>query len=128
MKYENAGIKSKPEAAQKILAGESLCYQGLDISFREGKSNEGLSIPFRWGSAPITPEVWDSFEDWETKLPEPEWYKDIPEHGVLVRYANRVYVAESYSCGWVETYTGPIAPQYLTPLSDEEIKQFLRGE
>ena len=129
MKYEDAGIKSKQEAALRILSGESLCYNGLDLCFIEGERNEGLSTPFRWGSTSITPEVWDSFEDWETKLPEPKWYEDIPEHGVLVRSATKVYLAKSYSDGWVDTDgVAFFAPKHLTPLSDEEIKKFLRGE
>jgi hypothetical protein len=63
----------------------------------------------------------DSFNnyDWRIKPKPLEWYENIPEHGVLVRSKNTksIYVAKKVAY-----------PEECTPLTNEEIKQFLRGE
>jgi len=79
---------------------------------------------------------WYAHHQYRVKPSEPKWYENIPPHGVLcwVKLAGescntrkRPAVVIEYSpplfyctngCQW----------RYATPLTDDEIKQFLRGE
>ena len=75
--------------------------------------------------------------EWRIKPEPPKWYENIPEHGVLCwindidpQHRNLISIITDYDSnsklrfrrknlgGW----------QYATPLTDDEIKQFLRGE
>lgn len=84
----------------------------------------------------LMPHDFNDF-DWRIKPEPPKWYENIPEHGVLCwindidpQHRNLISIITDYDSnsklrfrrknlgGW----------QYATPLTDDEIKQFLRGE
>ena len=52
------------------------------------------------------------------KPKEPEWWENIPEHGILVK-------SNLYG-GYALFQTEPIEPQCFTPLTNEEIERFKR--
>lgn len=66
----NAGIKSKEEAAQRILNGEQFWFDGNEIFF-DTKNIE----PFRYGYSPLK-VYWDRFADWQI---EARWEDNISE-------------------------------------------------
>ncbi len=83
----------------------------------------------------------DSFNnyDWRIKPKPLEWYENIPSHGVLCwvgdvieelveQEALGVVVAYYYGCEYPFTLNKGGNYRLATPLTDEEIKQFLQGE
>ena len=124
---KNAGIKSKTEAAQRLINGEKFYWGGLEMSFDPSRTN-----PFRAEESDLT-GYWYYYKKWEVKF---EWYDDLGEGvlcwvwdgneeprrrvGVVTRYVSeRVFKFSIKSDAWVE---------HDTPMTSEEVKKFLWGE
>lgn len=73
MMYKNAGIKSKKEAAQRLISGEVFIFNGCKVLF-----NAACDSPFRLAGGSLDMD-WHSYPEWCTKT---EWYEDLGE-GVL---------------------------------------------
>ncbi len=100
------------EVLEALLAGETLRSQQLTYSSeihltKEGKLSSGSFEMINR----IPPEQWD------IKPKEPNWWENIPEHGLLVRSKNTksIYVAKKVAY-----------PEECTPLTNEEIEAFKR--
>ena len=65
------------------------------------------------------PVFTDGFE-YRIKPKEPEWWENIPEHGLLVK--NKI----SYYVYGVTCIDDLVNPQLYTPLTNEEIERFKR--
>ncbi len=124
---KNAGIKSKTEAAQRLINGEKFYWGGLEMSFDPSRTN-----PFRAEESDLT-GYWYYYKKWEVKF---EWYDDLGEGvlcwvwdgneeprrrvGVVTRYVSESVFKFSLKSGaWVE---------HATPMTSEEVKKFLWGE
>ena len=59
----------------------------------------------------------------------PEWFEQIPEHGVLC-WVSDIYSNPDANNAALRVITKHFFDEwrYATPLTDDEIKQFLRGE
>ena len=77
------------------------------------------------------------FYNWRIKPEPPKWYENIPSHGILCWVSDRNPKIEfGLACitkvevGNYQEYVdrNDISWSYATPLTNEEIKQFLRGE
>lgn len=79
---------------------------------------------------------WAVLVEYRIKPKKPQWYEDIPAHGVLCWVSDkrsnpssdnalRIITARKSDC-----FEGPGATiwRFATPLTDDEIKQFLRGD
>ena len=136
MTYVNAGIKSKKEARERLDAGEVFYHSPGD----EGRifvdySQEGSPYKYhdRHGISTLF-GVWDCYGDW---LKKGEWWDSIPEHGVPCWVSDHHPEPDSQSdmanilqhCAReTHSFKGKdILYRYATPLTDEEIKRFLRG-
>ena len=75
---------------------------------------------------------------WRIKPEEPKWYENIPEHGVLCFVSDtdekpydlcRLAIIIKYCKGELTFLEINYSMwRYATPLTNDEIKQFLRGE
>ncbi len=123
---KNAGIKSKTEAAQRLINGEKFYWGGLEIRFDPSRTN-----PFRAEENDLT-GYWHYCTEWEVPC---QWYDDLGE-GVLCwvwddseewrqlrvirRYDSEVVSKfGTKNCAWFE---------HAEPMSAEEVKKFLWGE
>ena len=124
---KNAGIKSKTEAAQRLINGEKFYWGGLEIRFDPSRTN-----PFRAEENDLT-GYWHYCTEWEVPC---QWYDDLGEGvlcwvwdgneeprrrvGVVTRYDSEVVFKFSLkSDAWFE---------HAEPMSAEEVKKFLWGE
>ena len=124
---KNAGIKSKTEAAQRLINGEKFYWGGLEMSFDPSRTN-----PFRAEESDLT-GYWYYYKKWEVKF---EWYDDLGEGvlcwvwdgneeprrrvGVVTRYVSEsVFKFSLKSDAWFE---------HAEPVTSEEVKKFLWGE
>lgn len=125
MMYKNAGIKSKKEAAQRLINGEVFIFNGCKVLF-----DASCASPFRLAGGSLDMD-WHSYPEWCTKT---EWYENLGE-GVLcwvwgnegeriqtdivVRYeAERVYKFGTERGCWFS---------YAEPITKEEAKKFIWG-
>jgi hypothetical protein len=99
------------EIMEALLAGETLRSQQLTYSSeihltKEGELSSGSFEMFNR----IPPE------QWAIKPKEPNWWENIPEHGILVKdvFDNIIRI------------TSANKPQIWTPLTNEEIEVFKR--
>ena len=76
---------------------------------------------------------WGDKSEYRIKPKEPNWWENIPEHGVLCwvcdvnESPNSEHSMAIIISSALETNQGAYW-HYATPLTNEEIKQFLRGE
>lgn len=79
---------------------------------------------------------WNESNEYRIKPKKPEWYENIPEHGVLCWVSDTrsnpssdtaLRIITTHKSGEFEEPFGT-EWAYATPLTDAEIKQFLRGE
>ena len=136
MNYVNAGIKSKKEARERLDAGEVFYHSPGD----EGRifvdyNQEGSPYRFDAGDRNYALHgLWDYCGEW---LKKAEWWDSIPEHGMLC-WVSEVQpepgplndMANILQHCARETYKfqgKAFTCKYATPLTDEEIKKFLRG-
>jgi hypothetical protein len=101
---------------------------------------EGATIEYRTKlHRPWTPTLvptWDSGWEYRIKPKEPDWYKNIPEDGVLCWVSdNRSNPSSDNALRIITTrksdcFEDPFGTEwvYATPLTDDEIRIFLRGE
>jgi len=135
--YKNAGIKSKKEAAQRLIDGE-VFYS--PISQSEIKFVPSRTQPFRYVESRNVDNcldmAWDTFADWKVKV---DWRENIGE-GVLCwvwdddsEKRKRIAVVVAY-----HKYRA-IPERFVTddnvgswanakPLTPEEAKKFIFGE
>jgi len=135
--YKNAGIKSKKEAAQRLIDGE-VFYS--PISQSEIKFVPSRTQPFRYVESRNVDNcldmAWDTFADWQVKV---DWRENIGE-GVLCwvwdddsEKRKRIAVVVAY-----HKYRA-ITERFVTddnvgswanakPLTPEEAKKFIFGE
>jgi len=135
--YKNAGIKSKKEAAQRLIDGE-VFYS--PISQSEIKFVPSRTQPFRYVESRNVDNcldmAWDTFADWKVKV---DWRENIGE-GVLCwvwdddsEKRKRIAVVVAY-----HKYRA-ITERFVTddnvgswanakPLTPEEAKKFIFGE
>ncbi len=129
--YKNAGIKSKKEAAARLLDGEKFYYKGLEMSF-----DPAFTHPFRAGEGGLT-RSWRYCTEWEEWNVKPEWYDDLGEGvlcwvwdgneeprrrlGVVVRYvpSEDIFKFGLKNGVWYE---------HAEPMTAEEVKELLWGE
>lgn len=81
---------------------------------------------------------WDPKIEFRIKPEEPQWYENIPEHGVLCWVRDhrvdkpRIRVIDRYGHHSIDfrffAVGGEAGWKYATPLTNDEIKQFLRSE
>ena len=131
-----ANIKSKKELAQRMLDGEvfvtsrgnkiyfnpeTTCYSPFTF-YNKGRDEEASIVG-----------AWDSYKDLFIKE-EVEWYEEIPEQGVLCWHrgviANSIIRIMSYDSVQERAVCDKIlgaSLNNLTPLTEDEIKQFLTG-
>ena len=123
---KNAGIKSKTEAAQRLINGEKFYWEGQKVHF-----DPSYTLPFRWGDHDLF-SGWYYYECWEVKF---EWYDALGEGvlcwvwddneewrqlRVITRYDSEVVSKfGTKNCAWFE---------HAEPMSAEEVKKFLWGE
>lgn len=69
----NAGIKSKQEAAKRLINGERFWFDGEEVFFDETKIE-----PFRYGTETLK-VYWREYANWQTEV---KWEDNIGE-GVL---------------------------------------------
>ena len=88
--------------------------EGAEIEFRRKYGQ------FNWAKTE-NPE-WDAEGvEFRIKPKEPEWWENIPEHGILVRNPyKKENVFAVFPSMYISEYTE------LTPLTNEEIKEFIR--
>ena len=120
---KNAGIKSKAEAVQRLVAGEVFYYKGLELRF-----DPVFTHPFRAGEGDLT-QSWRYCTEWEVK---PEWYEDLGE-GVLcwvwdgneeTRQPRVITKYDpEYDCKF--RLMSGIRFEHATPMTSEEVKKFL---
>lgn len=70
---KNAGIKSKKEAAQRLIDGEMFWFDGWKIHFDDSEW-----VPFRIDDDELY-ATWSTFAEWETEI---DWRENIGK-GVL---------------------------------------------
>lgn len=73
--YKNAGIKSKKEAAQRLIDGEVFYSSLLNQRIYFDDSNRN---PFRYADERMK-DCWDEFSEWKVEV---NWHDDIGD-GVL---------------------------------------------
>jgi len=99
---------------------------------------QGAEIEWLCGNEwlPITNPHWHEDRDYRIKPKEPEWYENIPEHGVLcwVKLAGESCNTRKRIASIIE-YDAKVSHfycinggtwKYATPLTNDEIRQFLR--
>lgn len=104
---------------------------GLEVEVKQKYANlsyENINTGFYHA---LNPSSFDKF-DWRIKPEEPKWYENIPEHGVLT-WSNIKKLLHVMSFDPVNnTVTTTNGTQFLvskvTPLTNDEIRQFLREE
>lgn len=121
--YKNAGIKSKKEAAQRLIDGEVFYCAGRKIKFDPSCVN-----PFRFETVNIY--VWDMYADWQIK---PEWYENLGEGRLCWVWdadgapGQRVAIVVKYEVG-NKFGTASVWWRYAEPLTDEELAKYGGGE
>ena len=65
--------------------------------------------------------AWVPEHEYRIKPKEPEWWKNIPEHGVLVDFMGLICTVSKD-----EINSGDINPEECIPLTNEEIERFKR--
>ena len=80
---------------------------------------EGAEIEIKLGAEWCNEEKpeWHTTFEYRIKPKEPEWWENIPEHGVLV---------EDIYTGITKLTATPAHPQEYRPLTNEEIEVFKR--
>jgi hypothetical protein len=113
-------------------------HADLIIAWAEGAEIEAKHDG-KWTDLPPDIPPYAPTREYRIKPKQPEWYEDIPEHGVLCWVSD----AEKHPdkrC-WIRVIDGyrpddsyPFRHRrvrswrYATPLTDDEIRQFLRSE
>jgi hypothetical protein len=103
----------------------------------EGVEIEWLNGDNTWETA-IQP-AWHKSSEYRIKPKQPEWYENIPEHGVLCWVSDRekhpdkhcwLRIVDAYRHDDLYPFKqmGQLSWLYATPLTDDEIRQYLRGE
>jgi len=113
------------EYIERLLKGEHL-YTSPQLNAYLFMSSGGKFMFMGSGSSPAI----QMDKPKEFYLPC-EWYEDIPESGVLVKTEDGTRVIASYDKGFdlVNTDDGDnYYPSEIEPLTNEEIKAFLRSE
>jgi hypothetical protein len=135
--YKNAGIKSKKEAAQRLIDGE-VFYS--PISQSEIKFVPSRTQPFRYVESRKFVDncldmAWDTFADWQVKV---DWRENIGEGvlcwvwdddsekrkriAVVVAYHKYRAIPERFVTDKVGSWAN------AKPLTPEEAKKFIFGE
>lgn len=133
-KYKNAGISNKSQARLRLEAGEVFYWSvfmdsGTTIKYDASFIMKGES-PYRYGNFALK-GVWNKFDEWYV---ESKWYEDIPERGILCWVRDGRY-EDGHLARVIKYNTNPATmfPYvtdagifiYATPLTNEEIKEFL---
>jgi len=71
LKLINAGIKSKRDAAARLLNGEKFYFRDKEIYFIDGS----LPTPFRLGSKALSVDAWELFKKWDREV---GWQEELP--------------------------------------------------
>lgn len=110
-------------------------HAALIHAWAEGNEIECYDFENKQWHASNTPS-WLGHLHYRVKLKEPEWYENIPEHGVLCWVSDALttpstnsrlrIVKDVYKDGFRTMDGTPWV--YATPLTNDEIRQFLRGE
>lgn len=121
----NAGIKSKQELAERLMAGEVFWSSDHKIYYDEREVN-----PFRVGTSALN-GCWDDFKGFLIKK---EWTETIPEEGVLCWVSDSVdkavagrYAIARVVTGYIptdkysyRTETGDCEYRYATPVKPSD--------
>lgn len=97
---------------------------------------EGAEIEWRHGEEwlPTVNPSWMTEYEYRIKPKEPEWYEQIPAHGVLCWVKNVssetpiIAVVSQYRRFNDLQFISEDCWKYATPLTNDEIREFLRGE
>ena len=81
---------------------------------------DGAEIEIKLGSEWVAEKVPDWHGEWEYRIKpkEPEWWENIPKHGILVESVNGRHTAIMFY--------EPMDVTEWTPLTNEEIERFKR--
>jgi len=72
---KNAGIKSKKEAAQRLIDGEVFYWDGAQLSFRDNDHEQPFGTIMISRSSNLDMNVsWGSFDEWEVDV---DWRENI---------------------------------------------------
>ena len=104
-------MKNHKEIMEALLAGETLRSQQLTYSSEIHLTKEGKLSSGSFEMLNRIPP-----EQWAIKPKEPEWWENIPEHGVLVKdvFDNIVRITATNN------------PRRWIPLTNKEIEAFKR--
>ena len=126
---KNAGIKSKKEAAQRLIDGEKFIWRSTELFFDE-KMQSYPFVAVCKGSTENIYIAFDHFAEWQTEI---DWRENIGK-GVLCWVWDEI---EHKTCGLVIDYkkhvdypyrTGPCGWKHAEMLTDDEIKEFLNDK
>mgnify|MGYP006299338035 CR=1 FL=1 len=108
-------------------------HADLIIAWAEGAEIEVQISTDTWILIPNP--MWYEYKEYRLKPKQPEWYKDIPPYGVLCRVWNDEddYKVITLVYSWLYDLPEPFGGdwdrwRHATPLTDDEIRMFLRGE
>lgn len=129
MKLVNAGIKSKRELAERLMAGEEFfTLGGALISYEENASGS----PFRFRVKDGLHDVWNSYESLQK---EASWYENIEKpilcwasdyKGQNNKLQGKLYLISTYTGESSYPFSGTDETiwKYATPVTQEEVDQW----
>lgn len=126
-KRVDAGIRSKKEAAERLIAGEVFYDAYNKKIYFDGDE----VIPFRYGDEPLS-GVWATYIDWETEVEIP-WYEEADAFPRLCRVwdtdvnAAKVHLIDAFEVGKIYSFRmGEVGWTTAEPLTLEEVKRYVR--
>lgn len=121
---KNAGIKSKAEAAQRLINGEVFYCEGCRVFF-DPKQEQ----PFRYDYAPLN-GLWSSYADWETQS---DWRDEVSEENPVLCWVSdsaeggkaAVALVEEYNASKLYSYKETCDEwwKFATPVKPEDCWQ-----
>ena len=109
--------------------------EGKDVELSSKLQEDWVPLNYGWYDA-LHKGCFNNYR-WRIKPELPEWYENIPSHGVLCWVSDKnpkikfgLACITKVEVGNYQEYVdrNDISWSYATPLTNEEIKQFLRGE